>query len=97
MVHLALGVASRTERLPRNFFAGIKTTRMLQSDQTWRVGHRAAAPVFLAIGIVGVVVAVVMAGMSVSDDTAITYLLSYMALVVVGLGAATWLAHRAIR
>lgn len=97
VVHLALGVASRTERLPRNFFAGIKTTRMLQSDQVWRVGHRAAAPVFIAIGTAGVVVAIVMVGMSVSGETATKYLLSYIALVLVGLAGAAWLAHRAIR
>ncbi|HYO86550.1 MAG TPA: SdpI family protein [Dermatophilaceae bacterium] len=97
VVHLVLGVASRTERLLRNYFAGIKTTRMLQSDDAWRVGHRAAAPLFLAIGGIGIVFSVVIAVLSGSDDAATTYLLSYMALVVVGLAAATWLAHRAVR
>lgn len=97
VVHLALGVASHAERLPRNFFAGIRTTQMLRSDQAWTVGHRAAAPVFITIGIVGVVVAVVMAARSVSGDAATTYLLSYIALVLVGLAGATWLAHRAVR
>jgi hypothetical protein len=97
----ALGAASRAERLPRNYIAGIKTGRMLASDEAWRIGHRAAAPVFLGVGAVGlvfgVILAIIVVVASPPENVVVTLMLVYLGLTLVGLAFAVRIAHRAVR
>jgi len=43
-----VGLAGRTERLPRNRLIGIRVPVVQASDEGWRVGHRAAASALMA-------------------------------------------------
>ncbi|MGW7416678.1 SdpI family protein [Streptomyces sp. NPDC054863] len=47
---LAVGRIGSTGRLRRNALAGIRTARSMESDESWRTVHRAAAPWLYAAG-----------------------------------------------
>lgn len=57
VVMLILGVFSLTGRLRRNWFAGIRVGAVMASDAAWRAGHRAAAPLMIATGGLGLLLA----------------------------------------
>jgi hypothetical protein len=44
----AVGVLGRQDRLPRNMWAGLRTTSIMRTDETWRVAHLAGSPWLLA-------------------------------------------------
>jgi SdpI/YfhL protein family len=54
-----VGLLSRQARLPRNMWAGLRTTSIMRSDETWRVAHVAGAPWLLAAACVAFVLAAV--------------------------------------
>lgn len=42
-------------RLERNWAMGLRTKRLMASDEAWETGHRAAAPMLVAAGLVSIV------------------------------------------
>ena len=44
----AVGLAGLTERLPRGRWLGLRTKRIREDDEAWRVGHRAAGRTLIA-------------------------------------------------
>ena len=97
VVMLGLGRMAATERLPRNYFAGIRIPSTLRSDEAWRAGHRAAASALTVAG-VGPVVAVVIVAAKRPDHHAESVLLRIANLwLLAWLGLATVQANRAAR
>jgi len=43
-----IGIAGAIERLPRNRWAGLRMQAMLEDDDAWRIGHKAAGPALIA-------------------------------------------------
>lgn len=91
---LGLGVAGQRGRLPRNCIAGIRTTKILRDDQSWTVGHRAAAPVLIALGVLGIATMVLIALSPATMTNPLLY--GYIAVVLLGLAFATWVAGKAV-
>lgn len=94
IANLGLGIAALKGRLPRNYFAGIRTTKLLRDNRSWVAGHRAAAPTFIGLGILGLVamVSILVTPNALTD--AILY--GYLAIVLVGLAYGAWVAGRAV-
>lgn len=47
-----IGVKQRNDTLKRNWFAGLRTTQTMASDDAWRIAHRATAGTIIAAGAV---------------------------------------------
>ncbi|BAJ76293.1 hypothetical protein MTES_3329 [Microbacterium testaceum StLB037] len=71
------------ERLPMNFWIGIRTASTLRSDEAWRAGHAAAA-VPIAVGGIGLVVAAA-AAVFATEDYAVYVAMAGCAWIVVWL------------
>ena len=96
LLMIVLGALSRTGRLRPNFAAGIRVHPVTASDDTWRVGHRAASWWFLGYGLVGVVVLAGAWWWGGSEAVAAAsnwYLLAVIPVLLV----ATYVAVRAVR
>ncbi len=74
---------ARSENLPRNRFAGIRTRRTMSSDAAWLTAHRAAAWSF---GVAGLAFIVSSAILVVADpaESAVTAIALVTGLVVTG-------------
>lgn len=48
----------------RNWFVGIRTPWTMSSDNTWEKTHRMAGPLFIAVGLIGIVLAFVLNGLA---------------------------------
>lgn len=53
-----IGFRSARGQLPRNRFAGVRTSATMRSDEAFEVGNRAAAPLTIVAGVVAVLGAV---------------------------------------
>lgn len=91
---LGLGIASQRGRLPRNYIAGIRTTKLLKDDRSWDTGHRAAAPAMMVLGALGVLamLLIVLAPATMVDPL----MYGYIVVVLLGLAYASWVAGRAV-
>ena len=49
-----VGIRSAKDELPRNWVAGLRTRRTMDTDEAWYEGQRAGAPFVIAAGAVGV-------------------------------------------
>jgi hypothetical protein len=65
---VVLGRMAATERLPRNFLAGIRIPSTMRSDEAWRAGHLAAASSLTAAGFGPIAVAVIVAAKGPGSD-----------------------------
>lgn len=74
-----IGVAGRRGTLKPNSWIGIRTSALLASERTWRAGHKAAAPQFLAAG-----AGVLLAGL-------FCLFLPFDAVTAVSTGSTVWL------
>ena len=91
---VAVGWLSLLGKLPRNYFAGIRTPYTLPSDENWEATHRAAAPIMIFGG-----VAVTAAGLAFLpfaiaghfDDTVGAVVALALAAVLVITAVASWL------
>ncbi|QPK79592.1 SdpI family protein [Corynebacterium lizhenjunii] len=91
---LWMGAKSAKGQLPRNAFAGIRTTTMMASDEAWVVGHKAAAGYFTGIGIVLVIAAI---ACLVVDDSIIGWIsIPVVVVLLVGVLLATRKANVAV-
>lgn len=97
LVMEALGLAGRFERLPRNPLAGIRVPPVTDSDETWRDGHRAAAPYFIVVGVVGLGLVALASWGNLRADLADTVCAWYLGGVGVSLLIATVVAVNAVR
>nr|WP_093944890.1 SdpI family protein [Actinoalloteichus hoggarensis] len=61
---LVIGWRGLRETLPRNRFAGVRTEATLRSDEAFRVGNRAAGLPTLVSGVIGVLTAAGVLGLS---------------------------------
>lgn len=84
----------------RNSAVGIRTAKLMASDEAWEVGHRAAAGtlsaagwITIALGVVGAIVGI-FAGL----DSAVAGIVSVVFVIpaIVGVLLATQKAHRAV-
>lgn len=59
-----IGWRGLQEKLPRNRFAGVRTPATLRSDEAFRVGNRAAGLPTMVSGVIGILTAVALLGLS---------------------------------
>ena len=57
VVLLGLGALVLSGRLRRNALVGVRISGAMTSDNAWNTAHRASAPLMIATGLIGFVVA----------------------------------------
>lgn len=77
---MVLGVLSGLEKLPRNAGVGIRIASVMESDEAWRLGHRAAARWTFGGGFFAAAAAIV--SLSIGTESAVLTLIGTVGLVV---------------
>lgn len=85
-----------TGRLERNWAMGLRTKRLMASDEAWETGHRAAAPMLMGAGAVSIIAGAVTIPQP--DDGAIgtAIVLTGAGLLLVMVIVSLRQAHRAV-
>ncbi|MEX0784922.1 MAG: SdpI family protein [Dehalococcoidia bacterium] len=95
---LMLGLMGLLGRLPRNHFAGIRTSATLASDRAWEDAHRvgSAPMIFAAVAalMVGLALLPFVLADKIGDEFAVVIVVVQAALIVGGVLASAVLAHR---
>lgn len=96
-VLMIIGVAGLTGKLPYNLLIGIRIAPVMKSDETWEAGHRAAAPLFIGVGLCGLTLLLLEEIEVVGGERARSIQVWYMWAVLAALLIGTMLAIRAVR
>jgi hypothetical protein len=97
-IGVVLGVrACASGRIPRNPLVGLRVRWVLDDEEAWETGHRAAVPAVTAAAPVAVVVGIIGAVPALGEDARIILALAGLGVLVAGLVWGTVLAARAAR
>jgi uncharacterized membrane protein len=96
VVLLVMAVLGGMGRLPRNGFAGIRTRKTMASDETWNVGHRAAAGYTAAAGTASIGGGIVALFVADSDAAIVALAIGTAVITVTLVLLATRKAHEVI-
>lgn len=94
---MIMGVGGATGKLPYNLLIGIRIAPVTNSPENWEVGHRAAAPVFITMGILGLLLVLLEALGIASSERSHSLQVWYMWAVVAALLIGATLAVRSVR
>ncbi len=93
VILIVLGLMAKVGHLPRNAVAGIRTQSVLASARAWRLGHQAAAPVFVLGGAASVALGLL--GWGADLITNPYFQLGYSLELLITAALSIWVATRA--
>jgi uncharacterized membrane protein len=83
---IAVGWYGWQEKLPRNYFAGIRTRYTLANDEQWKAVHRLGAPYMIFGGVAAFAGALATLPFAISGDLPNTFAASVLAALAVLIG-----------
>lgn len=92
---LWIGIKAKNGTLQKNFVAGIRTSKLLASEENWRRGHQAAAPFLIAASLP--LIAGGIACVFLDDPTINLISIAVVALLLIFVLVGTARAHAAVK